>query len=252
MTPPPAVAGCANNINQPDPPGSRRRGIGLACALLALSLTGCAAGGPAGDAQFVAAATSLAAQKPAAYRIGASDVLKIRVLGEPELSSDAVTVSQNGTIEMLLLNEVSASGMTTAELAETLRDRLNARFLVDPKVSVSLVSSARLHVVVEGEVKKPGVFPLGGEMRLMQAIALAEGPTDVARLKDVVVIRQQDGQRLAARFNLKSIRTGETDDPYLMPQDTVVVGQSIGSIIYRDLVKNLPSLTSMFVVIGRD
>jgi polysaccharide biosynthesis/export protein len=220
-------------------------------SLLSL-LSACAVRGPAGDATFTSVAPVAAQAPTGAYRIGANDVLKIRVLGEPELSSDAMTVSQSGTIEMLFLGEMTAANTTTTELAEILRQRLDARYLVNPQVSVSLVSSARQRVVVEGEVKKPGVFPITGDMRLMQALALAEGPTEIARLKDVVVIREADGQRLAARFNLKSIRSGETEDPYLLPQDTVIVGQSVGSLIYRDLAKSLPSLTSMFVVIGRD
>jgi polysaccharide biosynthesis/export protein len=230
-----------------------RRPLSVAAQIVPICLlSACAVTGPAGDASFATVAP-IAEQAPAeAYRIGANDILKIRVLGEPELSSDAISVSQAGTIEMLFLGEVTAADTTTADLAETLRQRLNARYLVDPQVSVSLVSSARQRVVVEGEVKKPGVFPIVGEMRLMQALALAEGPTEIARLKDVVVIREANGQRLAARFNLKSIRTGETEDPYLQPQDTVIVGQSVGSLIYRDLAKSLPSLTSMFVVIGRD
>jgi polysaccharide biosynthesis/export protein len=224
----------------------------MAVAALAVCLSGCALRGPAGDRQFASAAPVQLAPPSGPHQIGISDVLRIRVLGEPELSNDATTVSQAGTIDMLLLGEVEAVGITTAELADLLRARLDARYLVDPKVSVSLVSSARHHVIVEGEVNKPGVFALSGDMSLLQAIALAEGPTEVARLKDVLVIREEAGRRLAARFNLKSIRSGESEDPYLLPRDTVIVGQSFGSLIYRDLAKSLPSLTSMFVVIGRE
>jgi polysaccharide biosynthesis/export protein len=242
-----------NRYTRPDGGRKARRRLVVAAQISSLCLlSGCAVSGPAGDASFASVAPIEAQAPTGAYRIGANDVLKIRVLGEPELSSDAMTVSQSGTIEMLFLGELSAANITTADLAETLRQRLDARYLVNPQVSVSLVSSAKQRVVVEGEVKKPGVFPIVGDMRLMQALALAEGPTEIARLKDVVVIREANGRRLAARFNLKSIRTGETEDPYLLPQDTVIVGQSVGSLIYRDLAKSLPSLTSMFVVIGRD
>lgn len=217
-----------------------------------LALAGCGVSGPAGNAEFNTLPVAPSAAPVEDYRIGANDQISVRVLGEPELSSEAIVIDQAGAFDMLFLGRVEASGKTTQELAAELRQKLGERYLVDPKISVALNQSARQRVIVEGEVKKPGIFPIVGEMRLMQAIAAAEGPTDIARLKDVVVIREANGQRMAARFDLKAIRRGEADNPILLASDTVIVGQSVGSLIYRDLAKSLPSLTSMFVVIGRD
>jgi polysaccharide biosynthesis/export protein len=225
---------------------------GVAAAVFSITVAGCALQGPAGDKRFAVAAQSEPPAPKAPYRIGSNDTLRIRVLGEPELSGDAFLVNQDGKVEMLLLGEIPAAGATTAELSEQLRGRLNDRFLVNPQVTVSVMTSTRQNVTVDGEVRKPGVVPYAGEMRLMQALAYAEGPTEIARIKDVIVIRDQLGQRLAARFDLKAIRAGEDDDPYLLPQDTVIVGQSSARILYRDLAKSLPSLSSMFVVISRD
>src|SRR3546814_6831583 len=59
----------------------------------------------------------------------------------------------------------------------------------------------------------------------LQAVALAKGPTRLASLSRVVVVRQSDGQRKAAMFDLGAIRKGEAPDPEILPGDTIIVGQ---------------------------
>jgi polysaccharide biosynthesis/export protein len=220
-------------------------------AMLLLS-SACALRGPAGDRQFAPLAPAATAPAGSDHRIGPDDVLRVQVFGEPELSTDAASVTAAGRIDMPLLGEIAVEGMTAAEIAASLERRLGERYLVEPSVSVAVVRATLQRITVDGEVRKPGVFPFAGSPRLLQAVAMAEGPTDVARLKDVVVLRTSGGQRYAARFDLKAIRRGEAEDPRLMPNDTVVVGQSLGSVLYRDLIRVLPSLTSAFIVVSND
>ena len=78
-------------------------------------------------------------------------------------------------------------------------------------------------VTVDGAVIKPGIFPITGKMSLLQAIALAEGLSKIADPTGVVVFRQVNGQRMAARFDLKQVRGGRTADPNLVAGDIVMV-----------------------------
>src|SRR5215831_15795298 len=58
------------------------------------------------------------------YRIGAGDVLEIRVYNRPQLSRDAVRVEGNGMIRMPLIEgEIQAACKTEGELAKEISTR---------------------------------------------------------------------------------------------------------------------------------
>jgi polysaccharide export outer membrane protein len=80
-------------------------------------------------------------------------------------------------------------------------------------------------VTVEGAVKKPGVFPYQGSMSLLQALALAQGLEGVSD-NTVLVFRETNGTRSAARFDVSDIRSGSSEDPQLQAGDVVVAGTS--------------------------
>ncbi|MGC8074605.1 polysaccharide biosynthesis/export family protein, partial [Salmonella enterica] len=61
-------------------------------------------------------------------------------------------------------------------------------------------------VTLEGAIKKPGVYPLKGKTTLLQAVATAEGFSDLAE-QTVVIFRQTNGQRTAAKFDITEIRS---------------------------------------------
>ncbi|MDJ0868593.1 MAG: polysaccharide biosynthesis/export family protein, partial [Myxococcota bacterium] len=82
------------------------------------------------------------------YVIGASDVLRILVWKNPELSSDAVPVRPDGKISVPLLDDVQAAGLTTGELKEILTERFN-EYVAAPDVTVIVtqVNSKKVYVV---------------------------------------------------------------------------------------------------------
>ena len=157
------------------------------------------------------------------YRIGAQDKINITVFQEPELSLQDVQVDAGGSILLPLIGSVKASGRTTTELSQEIAERLDSRFLVDPQVSVIVSSSVSQKVVVEGSVTEPGVYEVRGRTTLLEALAMAKGPSRVAQFNEVAIFRMVDGQRMGALFDLKAIRRGEAADPEIKGNDTVVV-----------------------------
>jgi polysaccharide export outer membrane protein len=81
-------------------------------------------------------------------------------------------------------------------------------------------------------------------MTLQQAIATAHGASDTANIRNVVVFRTVNNQKMAALFDLKSIRSGRAPDPEIYGNDIVVVGQSA-------IQKFLRSTTMAFPLVGR-
>lgn len=222
-------------------------------ALMCIALTACAASKssvPGGAAAYQVMPVPVAGALPAEYHIGPSDVLSVRVFQEPDLSSDQLMVDATGRIFIPLVGDIVAANKTRSELAVEITDKLRSRFLVNPQVSVNVVTAVAQRITVDGQVNKAGIFPKTGQMTLIQAIALAEGTNEIAKLNEVIVFRNMGEQRLAARFDLGAIRAGNAPDPEIMGNDVVVVGESAARRLYRDIMTTLPALAGVFVAIN--
>jgi polysaccharide export outer membrane protein len=98
-------------------------------------------------------------------------------------------------------------------------------------------------------VRAPGVFPVRGQMTLMQVVAMARGTDDNANPRRVAIFRQVQGQRMAAAFDLVSIRRGQMEDPRIYSGDIVVVDGSKIRALQREILSAIP-LLSVFNPIG--
>lgn len=170
------------------------------------------------------------------------DELSIMVMQEPELSLSKVAVDEAGTIQMPLLGEVVAAGLTPGELTRELTRRLGARYLRNPQLTVNVIERAPRTITVEGEVERPGMFAVKPGVTLLGALALAQSPTELARQDAIFVFRRIDGQRQGARFDLRELRTGLVPDPEILPGDTIVVGFSNSKSAFRDFLRATPIL----------
>ncbi len=173
------------------------------------------------------------------YRIAALDVLQIAVLGVKDLNN-TVQVSTRGMISLPLINTVKAGGLTTTELEQDIARKLSANYLQSPQVTVFVKEYNSQRVTVDGAVVKPGIFPIVGKMSLLQSIALAEGLNRVADPTGVIIFRQTNGQKQAARFDLKMVRAGKIADPLLVAGDIVMVDESTTRTTLRDINDYLP------------
>lgn len=186
------------------------------------------------------------------YQIGLLDELSINVFREPELSVDRVVVDVAGNINVPAIGPVAAFGRTVDDVSMEMVNKLNAKYLRNAEVAVSVIKPSSYIFTVEGEVKKPGTYSIPGRVTLLQAVAIGEGLTDRARTSDIFVFRTLNGQRYAARFNLKDIRMARADDPQLMPGDVVVVGYSATNQVYRDILTALPGLATLFIAFNQN
>lgn len=181
------------------------------------------------------------------YKLAPLDTVSVMVFQVADLSRD-YDVDQSGRITMPLLGRVDAVGLSTTELATVIGHRLDEKYLRNPSVTVSLKSSASRVVTVDGSVRQPGIYPATGALTLIQAIALARGTDDLANPRRVAIFRTIGGKRMAAAFDLTSIRRGEMKDPEVYPGDTVVVDGSGVKKTQRDLMQSLP-LASIFLAL---
>ena len=189
-----------------DPALRRLRSAAALAAILLLAACADSRGGPIPYSQALAPPDAPSvAQLESSYRILPMDKLAIRVFKQEDLTGD-YDVDLAGHISLPLIGEVEAANMTTAQLDQELTDKLGAKYLEHPDVSVSIKQSAGRLVTIDGAVKDSGSFPVLGNLTLMQAVALAKGTSEDANPHRVAIFRTIGGKRQAAAFDLTSIR----------------------------------------------
>ena len=113
------------------------------------------------------------------YRIGPGDVLTIIVRKAPELS-EAVRVDQRGMIRIPMIDEaVPAACKTESELATHIAT-LYLEYKNNPSVEVFVSEFQARPVAVIGAVNAPGQFRLQRQVRLLELLSFAGGPSDKA------------------------------------------------------------------------
>jgi polysaccharide export outer membrane protein len=158
------------------------------------------------------------------YVIGPGDLLAINVWNEPEVTGK-VPVRMDGKITIALLGEIQASGLTPGNLQLSISRKLN-EFMKQPAVTVVVQEMNSHQFNVLGEVQKPGSFPLIRSTSVLDALALAGGFRDFARLKKIYVLRRiPSGGTVKLPFNYKRIAQGEDvqENVELQAGDTVIV-----------------------------
>jgi len=123
------------------------------------------------------------------YVLGPSDVLRISVWHNPDLSADPV-VRPDGTITLPLIGDLRAAGLTPNEIRQQIEQRLKT-FVKDEAaivtVAVSAINSYRF--VVSGNVEKAGVYSATHFVTVSEAITLAGGPNRFASAERTTIIR---------------------------------------------------------------
>jgi protein involved in polysaccharide export with SLBB domain len=110
------------------------------------------------------------------YRIGPGDVLVVNVIDAPEFGGK-FRVSDSGVIDFAGISApLKAEGQTTIELAHTISQALiDAKQLLNPKVTVFIDEYHGRTVTVMGNVSKPGVYSLERKTTVVEALSLAGG-----------------------------------------------------------------------------
>ncbi|HVB99603.1 MAG TPA: polysaccharide biosynthesis/export family protein [Candidatus Dormibacteraeota bacterium] len=169
-------------------------------------------------------AASRVAPAHAEYVIGPEDVLAIDIWHEPEISR-VEPVRPDGKITLPLVGEIKASGETTRSLQSEIAARLT-HYIHQPAVTVIVqqANSRRFNII--GDVLRPGSYSLNERTSVLDAIAVAGGFGEFAKVTRIYIVRTQPGgssQRIL--FNYKdAVRGDERDlDLALQPGDTVIV-----------------------------
>lgn len=140
-------------------------------------------------------------------------------------------VDAGGNIEMPLIGTVNVAGRTSLEAKEDIKKKLE-KYLVNPTVNVRI---RNFKVTVLGEVAAPGVYTIPNEkITLVEAIGLAGDLTIFGKRIDVLVIREEGGERKFYKVDLRSKELFESEIYYLHSNDIVYIEPGKGKIASAD------------------
>jgi polysaccharide export outer membrane protein len=172
------------------------------------------------------------------YHIGIGDVLDISLWQIPDLSKPDVIVRPDGKISLPLISDVQAAGLTLTQLDEEITQRYTA-YVRNPEVSVMIrnFGGGKVignKVIVLGDVASPGVYSFTGDIRIVEALALAGDCTKYAVRNNVLIIRGDihNNPTVISANILAFLKDAKLSENVLIqPQDVIFVPRSlIGNI----------------------
>lgn len=177
--------------------------------------------------------TTQAQQQEDRYRIGAGDVLDVRIYNRPQLSREAVRVEGNGMIRMPLIEgEIQAACLTEGELAKEIAKRY-AKYYRNLQVDIFLKEYQSRQVAIIGAVNEQGRFQLQRRIRLLELLTYAKGPNakagqtiNVVHSAAPTLCKKADDDEIAAFTSYKlsdTLRGEPSANPYLEAGDVVTI-----------------------------
>ncbi len=186
----------------------------LAIAVAVLSLMP----GPLGRSQTrVTAQGALLSE----YVLVAGDTVDVNVFGEPTLTR-SVQIRPDGKINMPLVGDVPAAGLTPAQLADKLTQALKT-YLRAPQVAVSITGYQRAYAYLVGQVVRPGSVEIQRGATVLEVMGLAGGVTPRAAMRSAVLIRRASGQTVALDLDKLMVRGDRTVNAGVEPGDIIMV-----------------------------
>lgn len=164
------------------------------------------------------------------YILQPSDVIQVSIFLEPDLEK-SVRIEADGTVTLPLIKRVKVSGLTVSDAQELITQLYNRDYLVDPQISVLVVSFSPKLVRVLGSVNRPGVveMPPDREMTLTEAIASANGISRVGNPKSITIKRENELgeiQQFEVNFN-RILMNAKAKDMILKEGDTIWVPERV-------------------------
>lgn len=141
----------------------------------------------------------------------------------PEQSTLAYLVDNNGEINFPILGKIKVEGMTRSGLVNYLTERISQ----DVRDPIVYVSFKNYKITVLGEVRSPGTYNMDSErINIFQALGRAGDMLLTAERDDVILIREVDGTPTYHKIDLRNASILNSDYYYLQQNDILYVRPS--------------------------
>jgi protein involved in polysaccharide export with SLBB domain len=152
------------------------------------------------------------------------DKVEIKFYSAPELN-DSQQIRPDGKITLQIVGDIQAAGRSPGELSTDLQTAFTNQ-LKYPQVTVIVREMYQRRVYITGEVERPGLVELPGDMSVLEAVMASGGfNMTTAEISSVIVMRHDSaGNRVGYKVDLRdAIAGGTTPNFMLAPQDIIFV-----------------------------
>lgn len=162
------------------------------------------------------------------------------------LKVNGYLVKKDGTIDFPELGAINVKKKTTQEVQKLLEKKLK-KFLKNPIVSVRVIN---YKFTILGEVKAPGTYEIVEEnFTLLQALGRAGGLTINGKRKNILIIRHQDGERIAKRIDFTSSDWMNSPYYFIKQNDQIYVEPNNPQVKRAGFIGNASTVLSALSVI---
>lgn len=161
-------------------------------------------------------------------------------------------VDKDGNIVLPLVGKIMVKGQTTSEVRESIRVKAS-EYYKDPVVNVRF---ANFKVTILGEVTRPSTYVMPNEkVTLLDALGVAGDLTIYGKRENVLLIREKDGKKEFARFNLNDSKLFNSPYFFLQQGDVVYVEPNKSKVASTDMVQVrrisiVASILSVLIVVA--
>lgn len=154
--------------------------------------------------------------------LGAGDMLRITVYGNPDLTTEARVTSDN-SINFPLIGEINVTGKSVSQAEKIIANELEKQgFLHDPQVNIVVTEFLSNQVSILGNVVEPKRIPMHTSVTLTDILALAGG-IDQLGSDTISIISKNSDQANRNKLNLGDILSGNKPDVMISPGDIIYV-----------------------------
>jgi polysaccharide biosynthesis/export protein len=148
------------------------------------------------------------------------DNINPNAMSDPTGGNKGYLVNKDGDIDFPVLGRLKVMGLTTSQLKEQLKAKLE-KYLSEPIVNVRLLN---YRITVLGEVARPASYTIpGGQITIIEALGLAGDLTIYGKRENVLLVREDEGQRKFIRLNLNSSNLFQSPYYYLKQNDALYI-----------------------------
>jgi len=200
------------------------------------------------------AITSANAEASAPFNMQTNNISRSTTVTGSSNEPGGYLINSDGTIDLPILGSVKAAGLTKNQLKDSITNLiLTKKLLVNPIVDIRYLN---YEVTVLGEVAKPTVITVPNEkISLLKAIGLAGDLTIYGKRTNVLLIRENNGEKITRHIDLTSDDFFNSPYYYLQPNDVIYVepNKQKAETAVRDpnllpIVLSIISLIALFVL----
>jgi len=135
-------------------------------------------------------------------------------------SNPGYLINNNGTIDFPIIGEISLINLTTTEASNLIKSKL-LNYISEPIVNIHIDN---FKITILGEVRNPGTFQIPNErITILEALGLAGDLIINGIRKEILLIRDENGQKKEIKIDLTNNSILNSEYYYLTQNDVIYV-----------------------------